>query len=86
MIAPPNLCLHISDEEVRRDIADTEREIEQLEHMQAAEQELARWHIQPEQRRIYEVKAGARAHGITERRAFIAKLHTLLARRKEAAS
>lgn len=75
----------ISDEEIRRDIADTEREIEQFEKLQVANQIEADNHPDEHMRHVAQFKADARPHQQAERRDFVAFLQRILAARERAA-
>ena len=72
---------HISDEEIYRDIADTEAEILQLQR------ELRHYESAPQGARTYrldQLRADYRRNGIRERQEFIGKLRNLLAMRVKA--
>lgn len=68
---------HIPTAEIEQDIADTEREIAQMEQeatwLEATPGREARWN---------DMRASARRSGIKERQEFIAKLRAILAERK----
>jgi hypothetical protein len=71
---------HIPTSEIERDIADTRREIAQMEeeavHFEATPRHLTdyRWN---------QMRAAARHHGISERLVFIDKLEAILTWRRE---
>lgn len=74
-------CAHIPDEEVARDLLDTEREIEQYRRLQAAEEEIARSHPSAAERKMADFKARARPHQIAERQKLVDFLRALQAAR-----
>lgn len=61
----------LTDEQIKTDIFDTEREIEDLKKMIEAEMVLSRHHLDPTQRRLYQVKVTARPEQIAERENFL---------------
>lgn len=69
---------HITDDEVRRDILDTETEIAQYERVRKAESEIAEAHPDANVRRMADFKATARPLQIGERQDFVAFLRRLL--------
>lgn len=77
---------HISNEEIERDIADTQAEVEHLDHVWEAERTLARHHLDANDRKLYDFKANARPYQIHERREFILFLQRLLHARAERAA
>lgn len=72
---------NISDAEIEKDIADTEREIAGYEATEKAEREIARSHPDQHERRMADFKAGAREGQREERRAFVAFLRRIQAAR-----
>ena len=68
---------NISDAEIVRDIADTEREIADYERLEVAEREIAATHPNPMERRMADFKAGARPHQQQERRDFVGFLQRI---------
>jgi hypothetical protein len=69
---------HISDEDIRKDIRDTEREIADYTRLENAEREVADTHPDPMQRKMADFRANARPSQIREREAFVAFLTRLL--------
>lgn len=69
---------HVTDHEIRVDIRDTEREIENYRRLEKAEREVATVHENPMERKMADFKAGARPGQIAEREAFVAFLRRLL--------
>lgn len=76
----------VSDEEIKRDIADTEREIEQFGKLEEANQMEADNHPDEHMRHLAQFKADARPHQQAERREFVAFLQRILAARERAES
>lgn len=68
---------HISDDEIAKDIADTEAEIAGYEATQRAERQIAESHPSEMDRRLYDFKASARPAQIAERQAFVAFLRRI---------
>jgi hypothetical protein len=75
---------HITDEEIATDIADTEREIDGYRRTLVAEQEVARNHPSPIERKMADFRSSARPGQIEERERFVAFLRRLQAARAEA--
>lgn len=73
---------HISDDEVRRDIADTEAEIPVDEQLAAANEVVARSHHSDAERRLADFRTTGYRQRNAQRRQFIAFLHRLLAARQ----
>jgi predicted sulfurtransferase len=72
---------HISNEEVERDIRDTEREIVEYEATLKAEEALALSHPNAHERKLAAFRASVRPNQIRERREFVAWLRRLLTAR-----
>lgn len=72
---------HISNAEIDRDIADTEAEIVNYRQLQQAEEQIARVHDNPHERKMADFKARGRPGQIAEREAFVAFLQRLKASR-----
>lgn len=72
---------HISDETIRRDIADTEAEVANFTALLEVEQAASINLPDPHARRMAAFRAGARPSQIEERREFIAFLKAILAAR-----
>jgi len=85
VISPEELAkhAHISTEEVRGDISDTEQEVRSLDQMERAYGLLTTFHINPQQRVIYSLKLENIAPQRAERRDFLTYLRALLAARGE---
>ncbi len=62
---------HISDNELARDIADTELEIEAYRRIGEAEAAIARSHPSQAERRMADFKSGTRPIQVAERQAFV---------------
>lgn len=73
--------VHISDDQIRRDIADTEAEIEKYKALMGAELVTAIHHEDAGTRRMADFSAGARPLQIAERQEFVDFLNLLLAAR-----
>jgi hypothetical protein len=73
---------HISDAELEKDLADTQREIDDHRRLQAAEEEIARVHPSPAERRLAEFKADARPREIAQREEFVAFLTNIRSARQ----
>jgi hypothetical protein len=71
---------HISDEEIRQDIADTQREIDDLSRQQS----YRRTGVFNRKDRIENMKIQAIGTRVTERKAFVADLEHLLELRQKA--
>jgi len=71
---------HISDEEVLRDIAETETEIRVME---AEAEHLSKTPLSMSSARWDHMRADARRSGVTHRKEFIAKLQNLLETRRK---
>lgn len=76
---------HISNEEVEKDIADTQCEIDELRQRKIAYDNLALSGPEHE-KRLYRFKADAIPHMIEERSVFIGKLRELLEARDKGSS
>lgn len=87
-IAPDVLArlAHISDEEIVRDISDTEAEIARYERLEEAERTIASTHHNKNERRLADFRANARPLQIAERRSFVEFLQRLQAARASAAT
>ena len=68
---------HISDDQIERDMADTEAEIANYRRLQVAEEEIARVHENPHERKMADFKARGRPSQIAEREDFVAFLERL---------
>lgn len=73
----------ISDDQLARDIADTEAEITNYRRLEAAEREVATVHPSAMERRMADFKAGARPRQIADREAFVSFLRKLQAARAD---
>lgn len=69
---------HISTDEIRADLAETEREIDALRKVQDAERIIAQYALAQNERTMANFRAGARTGQIAERQAFADKLRALL--------
>lgn len=63
--------VHITDAEIARDIADTEKEIMDLQRTMEAEQTLAETHHDPMQRKMADFTSRARPSQMRERQDFV---------------
>lgn len=76
---------HISDDDVARDIADTEEEIAKYSRLEEAERTLASTHPNAGERRMADFRANARPLQIAERRSFVDFMKRLQSARTRAA-
>lgn len=67
----------ISDGTIAKDIADTEAEVAGLRRTMAAEEEIARSHLNPNERTLADYRATGRPYQIEERERFIAFLRRI---------